>query len=280
MTLAALISKDDHGSLTAELQGEYVSKGDQFILDVGPVDGFALEDASSLRAALELERDARKVAETATKKFKGIDLVKAKAALATVAELGDMSVDDKVTEAMKVREVTLLDKFNGEKTTLEEKIALRTKQLENMLKDNAALIAIENHKGNSKLLLPHIRDFIKMRETDNGDLVAQVVDDKGVERITTKSGSTDAMSIDELVAWFKGQEAYQAAFSGDGQSGSGSTGGPTTGPGTGGTPTVTPSIPGAPVKVALGSIKIKSTDQESINAHWQQIASGEAIVTD
>ncbi len=103
-----------------------------------------------------------------------------------------------------------------------------TGDLETQLVDNAVSSALTAANGNSTLLLPHVKQQVKMVKGEDGKYGAIVVDAKGVERFSmTKAG--ERMGVDELVGEFKVNDTYKSAFtngnSGGGAGGSGGKGG-------------------------------------------------------
>lgn len=198
-------------------EGELAGK---FVLDVSPAGGVELANTAALRKALETERSNGKKAREALKTFDGLDAAAAKDALEKLKSLGDMSLDDKVKEGIAQREKQLLEKFAKDKSELEKQVERIASQLEDELVTGKLRESLEKHGGNGTILLPHLRRFARMRKTENDRYVAKVVDEEDRERISTKPGSSDAMSIEELVLEFKSNPVFQVAFKGSGASGS------------------------------------------------------------
>lgn len=95
-------------------------------------------------------------------------------------------------------------------------------QLENVLVNNAIMGAISHAKGNSDLLMPHVRRHVKLFEED-GERVARVIDKAGNPRITGAKG--DYMTIEQLLEEFKESDTFAPCFEGSRASGSGAAGG-------------------------------------------------------
>ena len=87
-----------------------------------------------------------------------------------------------------------------------------------------AVNALNKHKGNVELLLPHVKSMTRVEQDGNGNFVARVVDQDGHPRISMKQGSQDPMTIDELVGGMKTSDTFAPAFAGSGATGSGATG--------------------------------------------------------
>jgi len=231
--LKAILSKDAHGALAPELQSEYKAGAEDlagmFVLDVEScsLDGgatYSLENVSGLKSALSSEREASKKYKKIAENFEGLDATEVKAALKKVDEIKGWDSDKKVQETIAAREKQLTEKHTKEMMTEKEAVKKYKSQLEKSLVDNEAIKALNEHKGSVNLLLPHIRSFTRITEKD-GQLGVEVVGRDGIPRISTKSGSTDQMSISELVAELKTDKEFSRAFEGTNASGSGSVGG-------------------------------------------------------
>lgn len=220
MALKAVLSSLD--GLPADIAKEYkaASEGGKFVLDVEAVEGVELADTVNLKKALSTERASVSKLTAQVKKFDGIDPDKAKTALEKWQEIENWNPDKKLDEAFKSREQQLLAKHQQEVAARDTKLKSITSQLENKLVVAAATEAIAGLKGKVKLLLPHVRASTRMRELDNGQYIAEVIDESGNVRIGDSSGSP--MTIAQLVAEMKASDEFASAFEAVGQSGSGS----------------------------------------------------------
>jgi len=223
MALKAVLDKLD--GLSDEFRKLYVERDGKFYLDVEAVDGWNLEDVRELKSALSSEREARKKAEGKVGAFGELDPEKAKEAIQKLEEMKDWTPDEKVKEQIEVQVAAIKEKLQGEIDGHIKTVEDLNSQLSTHIIDNSALAALAKHKGNSKLLLPHVRQMVKAVKDENGRLIAQVVDEKGGPRISMKQGSTDPMEIEELVEWMKNQSDFAPGFEGNGASGSGAKGG-------------------------------------------------------
>lgn len=239
----------------------------------GKVTGFALErkigdrlsfeDLGGLKSALEKERTNVRNLTTQLKPFEGIDPKKAKEAVAKVAEMANWDPDKEVAEKIKSREEQLVSKHNDVVKEKEGTITRLNGQLENLLVVSAATEAITTEKGNIKLLMPHVRQHVRMRATDSGQLIAEVIDKDGNPRVGDAQGNP--MTIPQLIQEMKKSDDFAAAFEGTGNSGGGS----------GGSGTTTNKQ-----KTVAGKIQVSRSDQRAMNDNWEKIASGEAVVVD
>ncbi|MEN6306672.1 MAG: hypothetical protein ABFD91_02860 [Anaerohalosphaeraceae bacterium] len=220
--LLALLNQEAFDKLSEPLKKEYKKQDDgSYLLDVGPVNDFVLENVKGLKSALSSERSLREKLEGSLKAFDGLDSAKAREALKKIEDLAKGGTDDKTKEQIEALKKQLTEKHTGELSQRDDSINKLTKQLEKLLVEAAAVKAIAENKGNVELLLPHVRNTTRMKKLDNGDYTVEIVDDKGNARITNKTGSTDPMTISELVSELKGNKTFAPAFSGSGASGSG-----------------------------------------------------------
>jgi hypothetical protein len=225
MALKAKINADAHKALDPATQALYTEIEGGFILAVDSVDGWALEDVADLKNALAAERTNVKTVKNKLSMFGDIDPTDAKTALSQLDKINNWKPDEKVQAQIEAREKQLIEKHTKESGTLTTERDDLRKQLEAQLIDNAGMLALTKHKGSVELLLPHIRTSTRIERGDDGKYVARIVDGKGNTRISTKSGSTDPMSIDELVESMRDHETFKPAFAGTGASGTGATGG-------------------------------------------------------
>lgn len=222
MALVAVVDTVD--GLSEELQQHYVKKDDgKFYLDVSAAGGFSLEDVTKLKSALSKERESVSKFKEQIRAFDGLDAESARKALAQIEEFKNADPTKKIDEIRKAISAEFMEKHAKEVKALAEEVGTVTSQLENELISSAATKAIAEKKGSVDLLLPHVRSKVKMRKSDNRYFV-DVVDERGVPRISTKSNSTDPMTIAELVDEMSKSETFAAAFQGAGAAGSGAAG--------------------------------------------------------
>lgn len=218
---AVLTSLED---LSDELKALYEEKDGKFYLQVEPVEGWSLEDVQGLKSSLAKERENVGKLEADLKKFEDIDPKKARDALSKVEEMAGWTPEEKVREQIEAREKKLVEKHSRELEERDSKVSTLTTQLEKHLVESAATAALTKHKGNVELLLPHVRSQVRVEADKEGNFTARVVGPDGTPRLSPKQGSTDQMSIDELVETMREMPTYAAAFEGTGASGSGAGG--------------------------------------------------------
>jgi len=266
MALKAIVDAEAFEALSEDFQAEYKKQADgSYLLDVSEAGGLKLENVSGLRSALESERENFRNAKKLADSFGDMSPAEVKALVKKAKQLeGNVSETEKFKQALSEREAQIVAKHEKELNAERDKNGMFESQLEKHLIESKAVAAINEHGGNVKLLLLHVRSSMKMVRNDDGDFVAQVVNESGVPRITEKSGSQDAMGISELVASMKTTDDFSRAFAGSGNKGTGShsddndSNSNQSGPKT----------------------RISRSDQEAINANFEAIASGDVIVVD
>lgn len=232
MAMLAKINQEAYDKLDDSFKAEYKKQDDgTFILDVTAVDGHALEDISGLKSSLSKTLEREKAGIRKLKEFEGIDPTKARDAIGKIDEMANWTPEQKVKEQIEAITKQLAEKHAGEIGDKETAVATLKTQLEKVLIEANAIKAITENKGSVELLLPHVMKFTRMRKSDNGEFISEVIDAEGNVRISMTSGSTANMAISEMVAEMKSNSKLAPAFEGSGATGSGATG---TG-GTGGT---------------------------------------------
>lgn len=220
MALKALVESIE--DVSEDQRGLYKETDGKFVLQVEPVSGYALENIEGLKTTLGKEMTKRKALEKDVLKFKDIDPDKAREALVKLEELGNYDptkeADKIVAERVDAAKRQLLDKHTKEIQDRDGKVGSLTKTIESLLIDNAATGALAELKGSVNLLLPHVKNRTRVRETD-GKYIVEVIDGEGNARIGNAKG--DPMTIKELVQEMRQSEEFGRAFEGIGQSGGG-----------------------------------------------------------
>lgn len=201
LTIAKL---DDVAEPLREL---YVERDGKLELDVDGV--------PEMRAAL---KTANHEAANLRTKYKGIEPEEVETLKQQLGELQAKSGPEAI-ESIKQQ---LLTAHGKEKAKLETRLAKLTSALERALVEGVAVAAIAAAKGSTQLLLPHVKQRVKMIEKDDGTFEAQVVDEKGNARVRD-DGSP--MQIPQLIEELRSNEEFGRAFEGKGSAGSGMGGG-------------------------------------------------------
>lgn len=222
MTLRAIVDGVD--GLPDDVRSHYEEKDGKFYLQVESVGGFALEDVKGLKQALSKEREeARKIKES-LKAFDGLDASDIRDQLEELERLRESRKGPSADEIRKAAYEQASKELKKQLDSKDSELKAMTAQLESNIVDAAATSAISSKNGNVRLLLPHVKSQIRMRRTDNGSYIAEVVDPSGNARLSSKTGSMEPMSIDELVAEMAHDDTFGSAFRGSGASGSGAVG--------------------------------------------------------
>ena len=239
----------------------YVEQEDgSFLLNVEGANGYELENTTALKSALGKERANASQANKALKAFDGLDATQAREALEKIEEYANFDPDKKVAEAIKVRETQLIKQHELNMSNLKDENSFLVGQLEQNLITSSATKAIADQDGSVDLLLPHVVSQTRMRKTENGSFIAEVVDNTGNPRIGDAQGNP--MTIPQLIEEMKSADVFARAFNSSGATGSGAT-------------NTNKSSSGS-----TGRRSISRSDQDAISSNLEDIASGKIIVTD
>lgn len=212
-------------ALQEHYKPQTVNGQQMFVLDVTPHEGWALEDVKGLKNSLSAARTERDTATEQLKAFKDLDPVKAREALTKVEEMKDWKPDQKVREQIEARERQLLEKHTNEIKSKDEAVTALTREVEELLIDSVATMAVTGAKGIPELLLPHIKTQTRVKRGDNGKHTVEILDKDGkTVRLSPKSGSTSNMTIQELVEEMRGNKTFARCFDGTNATGSGANG--------------------------------------------------------
>lgn len=108
--------------------------------------------------------------------------------------------------------------FDAEREKITKRNEALTNQLHTLMVDNAATSAIVELKGVPELLLPFVRQQVKVVEED-GQLAVTVVDGQGDTRYSSATGKP--MTIKELVTTMKADQKYGRLFESEALDGGG-----------------------------------------------------------
>lgn len=234
MALEAQVDSLD--SIPEALQDEYMEvDGGGYRLKV--LEGFVnkddVEDVSGLKSALQKEREnARKFGKQLSQlkdQYGDIDLDEY-AALREAQATAEEEKAKKAGEWDKLKD-QMLAKHNEALAEKDKKIKGVLGVLERHLVDSQAVQALNELEGNATLLLPHVKNHVKVIEDDNGEYVARVLDDAGNPRV---NGEGKFLTVRELVGEMREQDTFAAAFKSTMKSGGGTPPGGGEGDGTGG----------------------------------------------
>ena len=211
--------------LSEDVAAEYVKQDDgSFLLQTIAVGALKVEDVSGLKNTIATLRTTERTLKAQIKNFEGIeDPQAARDALAKMGEIADWDGDKKVTEAVEIKVKQIAAKHLQELEGVQKLLGNAETQLEANLIKASATDALQGAGGKIKLMLPHVLNQDKMRKTDDGRYIAEVIDADGNPRVG--DGSGNPMTIPQLIAEMKTQDDFADGFQGSGSSGSGSKGG-------------------------------------------------------
>jgi hypothetical protein len=175
------------------------------------------QDPTKLKSALNSERDAAKRFGKENENWN--KLGKTHDEIAALIAQSEQMADDKAASAGEwdKLKVQLNDKHIKELASRDDSLVAMQKTVESYLVDAQAASAIAEHKGVTALLMPHVKNLVRVVQVD-GEHVARVVDAAGNPQINDKG---DYMTISELVATMRNSEVYGRAFDSNAKPGSG-----------------------------------------------------------
>lgn len=231
MALKAVVESLE--GLPESLHEHYKEQDGKLVLSVERVGGLGLANADKLENALRQERKSKEDALKITKMIpEGKTIEELLEASTKLAEIGDLSELETLDEKLAERTKQLEEKFAGDKGRLETKfttdLSARDKQIEALtgqlhgeIVRGAALKAIGDNDGVSELLLPVVMSSVKVERDESGKMVARVLDSDGQVRFSPTAGSTKEMTISELVSEMRESDTYARAFNGTDAGGGG-----------------------------------------------------------
>lgn len=218
----AEIDEETLGKAPEGYRGAYV-KGDDGKYRIADTHKPFVDAITGLGGALRNERKTsstlkgQKDVAAAVKEALGFDtLEEAKAHIEGLA--GQVASASKVDPA-KIK-ADIEKTFNGQMAEKDKQLGVMKGTLSRYMVEAAAATAIGALKGNSKLLMPLIRDQVELVQ-DGEDYVVRVKDGAGDYRGNGKGGF---MSVEELVAEMRASKDYGAAFESDAGGGTGGQG--------------------------------------------------------
>lgn len=207
-------------SIPEPQRGLYKESNGKFVLDV---EGY--EDTSGLKSALQKEREAAK---SATKQAQAwASLGKSPEEIQQLLEAQRKAEEEKATKSgeWEKLKIQITDQHKTELSKKDERIQTLTKSLERRLIDADATAALAAAKGSPALLLPHVRQKVRVVE-DDGDFRVQVIDEAGNPRVNSKG---EFLSIADLVGEMRQSDIYGPAFEPTGTTGGGAASRPASG---------------------------------------------------
>lgn len=260
----AIIDQEAFDGLPEPLQAEYMQQEDgNFLLNVDPVDGFALENVTGLKRTLAKTRTDMNSLKKKAEAFGDLDPQEATDAITRLAEISEGG-DGENDAKWKTREEQMVKRHQQELAARDEQVSQYEGQLKKLTIDNEITKALAaNGVKDNKVLPVFIKNNVKMEKGENGNMRAVVLDENGHEAIGDSNGNP--MTISQYVEGLANDSQFALFFPGSGASGTGATGGSGQSGSrrTGGTPKT-----------------ISADDHKAISANADKIASGEVVVVD
>jgi len=224
--LSAILEKEKFDELSETEQQHYTEREGRFYLDVGAVNGMALEDVGGLKKTVEKLRGNEKKLQTdltaIQERFEDIDPDEARTAIKKYDEVKNWDGDQKVREAVDASKKELVKAHKKEVETLQNELADSQDQLTDAIVDTKVVEALQKKEGNVELLLPHIKKHVRMAKNSTGKWIPEVINDANEPRVGDSDGNP--MTIAQYIQEIKIQKTFAACFPGANSTGSGGSG--------------------------------------------------------
>lgn len=211
---------DNLESVPEALRPFYVERDGKAVIDL---EG-GWEDVGGLKSALGRHKTEVANLKARTKRFEDLGITDPDQLSNDLAELERLRQIDPKSEAGRIAEERIKSVADQLKASHAKELGKVTDtatryraRLESHLVDNAAITALNEHRGNVRLLLPHVKANTRVVE-DGGDFRLEVIDAAGNPRIGRKG---EAMTVSELVESMRADDTFAAAFAADNRQGSG-----------------------------------------------------------
>lgn len=275
MVMESVITKEQLDALSKETQKEYSKLDgfeDKYLLQVNGAEimngekkfVYKLADVHGMVTTMEKHKESTRL----LKPFKDadgklIDPEAARKAIKTVADFASNPPEEKIKVALKAKDDEWQSKYDKDIKEKNDRIAAQDIEIDDETVGGAVRESIRKFGGIPRLLEPHVRRVAIGEKDEEGKRHYFVVDTKGTKRISTKSGESGFMGLDEYVESLQKDEELGLAFK--------------------------PTASGPEEKLAQqqalrqragGTKYIKRTDQDAIDAHTEEIGKGTVVVID
>lgn len=184
-------------------------------------ENWAIEDVGGLKRALSEVRGERDSLKKVASAFDGIDPSAAAEAREALEKLkaGTLKGSKEIDEFKAAVE----KKFTEERTKLEGKLNARTAALrDRMIRGELAPVVAKLGGGEAMdAILTLASQHVRIEEDADGNLKHSIVDASGKPRVTKKSGSSEPMGFDELIAEMRDASSTRGLFKAPAAGGSG-----------------------------------------------------------
>lgn len=199
MAIKAKLANMD--GLSDAVKALYRKDGEHFVLDVEPVDGFALENVQGLKSALLKERETVANLSAGVESFKGIDAAKAREALEKVKSMDSWTPSEKANELIEKRGKDVAAMKDAEYAPKVKAYEATRKAYESLVIGKALEDAATKHKFTVPALVPKLfGDAVRLEEKD-GVFTPVIIgaDGKAIMKLDGQANSRP-LSIDEFIA--------------------------------------------------------------------------------
>lgn len=214
------IDEDTLGKAPEGFRGAY-AKGDDGKYRIADTHRPFVDAITGLGTALKNERGVSRTLkgqkDVATVLKEGLGFETVEEAKARLDELTTQVAQASKVDPAKIK-ADIQKTFDADIAKKDGQLTAMRGTLQRYLVDNAAVTALAEAKGNSKLLMPLIREQVEVVE-DGDDYVVRVKDGAGDYRGNGKGGF---MSVEDLVAEMKASKDFAGAFESSNLGGSGS----------------------------------------------------------
>lgn len=211
---------DSLNDLPEGLRDAAKQEGSVFVV-AGLKDGWAIEDVKGLKSALVEARSERDAAKAAAKAFEGLDPAAAAEAREALEKLkaGQLKGSKEIDEWKAAVEKKVAD----ERAKLEARLNARTAALRERMVEGELAPVIARLGGGDSIddIITLAKRYIRVDEDDAGNLKHSIVDASGKPRLAKKSGSSDPMGFEELIAEMRDASSTRGLFKAPAAGGSG-----------------------------------------------------------
>jgi hypothetical protein len=235
MELLAKLTKDEHAK-AGDLAKFYVEGTGTperpvgvFFVNVTPVDGYSLENGDGMRRTISERTEKHKSVAKILEAFvdgegNPITPEQARDAVAKFKTFDSASEKEKVEARIKSATEQYDRKYQAEIAKYKTEVSSRDKEIETYVLDHevARVLTTPGTKGYFDLLIHPIRESARIERGANGKHEVYFVDEAGNPILTSVSGSSAKMGVEERIKSMMKIPKYAPGFEGSGASGSGS----------------------------------------------------------
>jgi hypothetical protein len=275
MVLKAELDEKGFNALPEADKAHYAKRDGVYRVDIEGVNGWELDNVVSLRNAISTERTRRQDAEALYQQIPESLRKDPQAAISALERItkGKFKDEDERKAAIDAALKPHLDKFTSDLESKDKILKQREAQLVKTLgadRLRMALLANGLEAGKEVLAIPSLLENLEPVIAEGKDVDIRVIDPATKQpRITQVKGQTGEMTIDEFAGTVKLNPIYSGLFAEKTRQGSGSSDSRSSHSGGGG---------GKGAGTTQDPLVIPASNKEMINANFEKISKGEAIV--